>query len=222
MTLQDLENLDLKKATIPELEEAIRTATRSLNKRYEHVKHTKNAYQGAVNYIDRTGGKFALSHKNIFKPSQGATPQQYRASLQKEVARAQGFQKSQGSRVQSARQIRKDLLENMFGGDKRLKKVFESLPTATKNDLISEFWSGWHKFVESNQYHYEYTNESNDHMSDSMLREYRESFFNSVRSEELQNQLQKSLKERRQREDEEFQKDIESEINGTDWGDMFT
>lgn len=222
MTLQELEDLDIKSATIPQLEEAIRTATRSLNKRYEHVKHNKRAYQGAVEYIDRTGGKFALSHKNIYKPSQGATKQQYRASLQKEVSRAQGFQKARGSRVKEARQIRKDFLENMFGDDRALKNAFEKLPTSTQADLVSEFWNGWHKFLESNQYHYEYTEAASDRSQDAMLTEYRNQFLSSIRNDDLQDAMEKSLKERRAREDEEFQKKLEKEIGGTDWGKLFT
>lgn len=227
MNLQQLEELDIRTASIPELESAIRVAGHSLNRRIEHISNTKSVYKGAVNYINRTGGKFAISNPNIKRPQFGATSQQYRASLQKEVARAQGFLAAKGSTVKGARAIFKKLEQNLFDDDDNAsRKAFEKLPKSEQDDLISAFWDEYHRFKESTNYKYEEseepdTNDSGNHSNDPMLKEFRRVYRQGLRGDDLVKHMQDAVQDMRRKQDEESENEWERQFGGSEWSQMF-
>lgn len=152
MTLKEMQELDLVKATTKQLEEAVK-ASYSLNKRIRNIAKRKNAYQGAVKSAMKSGGYFGFSYGNLPYPKESVSPQKYRAALQKEVARAQQFNRLKSSTVKGAREVYQNTVKTIFRNDQKAMSKFDKLSKKDKDKWISDFWSDYHRFQESNNYY---------------------------------------------------------------------
>lgn len=233
MTLKEMQNLDLKKATTKELEDAIK-ASYSLNKRIRNIQHTKNAFQGAVKSAMKSGGYFGFTYGHIPYPKESTTPQKYRAALQKEVARAQQFAGSKSSTVAGAREVFKNTVTTIFSGNKGAINKFRKLNSETQSDMIADFWSMYHRFQEENSYYPSnendkkfdvFTVENNDDngynsKSDNILSSFADYYNQGLRDEELFNVVT-DLYEADIEAEEAKRRSEYARDNNTKWSRMF-
>lgn len=148
MTLQQLETLDVSKATIGELETALKKAVSSLNPRIKNIGKRHDTAKNAYKAIKESGGLFSLSNT---KSQYGHSKKAYRNALIREVARAQRFQKAKTSTVKGAREYykqSKDILSQKYGD------TIDELSQRDLDDLISHEWDEFHRYLEQHPENY--------------------------------------------------------------------
>lgn len=145
MTLRELENLDISTASVETLEAAVKTAVSRLNPRIKNIGKRKNTAKNAYNAIMESGGLFSLS---TTKFDWSDTKRSYRNALEREVARAQRFQKASTGTVQGAMEYykqQKSILSDMYS-----PQSVNSLTEDELNKLIADEWEEFHKYRDQN------------------------------------------------------------------------
>lgn len=145
MTLRELEKLDISTASVETLEAAVKTAVSRLNPRIKNIGKRKNTAKNAYNAIMESGGLFSLS---ATKFDWSDTKRSYRNALEREVARAQRFQKASTGTVQGAMEYykqQKSILSDMYS-----PQAVNSLTEDELNTLIANEWEEFHKYRDQN------------------------------------------------------------------------
>lgn len=145
MTLRELENLDISTASVETLEAAVKTAVSRLNPRIKNIGKRKNTAKNAYNAIMESGGLFSLSSTKF---EWSDTKRSYRNALEREVARAQKFQKASTGTVQGAMEYyrqQKSILSDMYS-----PQAVNSLTDDELNKLIDNEWEEFHKYRDQN------------------------------------------------------------------------
>lgn len=141
MTLKEFENLDISTASVETLEAAVKTAVSRLNPRIKNIGKRKNTAKNAYNAIMESGGLFSLSKT---KGEWGGSKRSYHNALEREVSRAQKFQKAATGTVSGAITYRKEqvsILEDLYD-----KNSIKGLTADKLNDLIEEEWKEFHEY----------------------------------------------------------------------------
>lgn len=145
MTLKELASLDVSTASVETLEAAVKTAVSRLNPRIKNIGKRKNTAKNAYNAIMESGGLFSLSST---KYDWGQTKRSYRNALEREVARAQRFQKASTGTVKGAIEYHKQQVTIL--GDKYTPQEVKSLTEDELNTLIANEWEEFHKYRDAN------------------------------------------------------------------------